>query len=260
MTHTKPPAHTTGSGRSPSSSSSSSSSSTAEEQIEAVTPSSSSIALPDNRPSATGAAAAAADMERTVEEAVSPAAPERNFTASEKLRQKNLFLDDAEQFAFDFGGEATTVAETVVVGEAALRAAQRAEELEDATARAVAVSAQHKSAVVAAGPLTVEEVSSYAAASLARGPQQFMTLPKAGAVRRRAPTSATTTTTSSSALGQSADVAKDASEAEGATLAEAMAQFKMAIRRYDEGLWRENKLRREEEAQKRDKARKRQRA
>ncbi|KPI85317.1 hypothetical protein ABL78_5629 [Leptomonas seymouri] len=231
-------------------SASSSASSADEGQMEAVAQSSSSATLAGIQHSA-----AAAGVEEVGAETVPGAAQGASFTASERRRQTTLFLGDAEQFAFDFGGEATTIAETVVADEAAQRAARRAEELEDATARAVVASAGRRSEIAAARPLTAEEVSDYAAASLACGPRQFVSLLKVGASRKRAQASAAT-----SVAGQSEEVPNVAAEARETTLAEAMTAFKAALRRYDEGLWREHKQRREEEEQRRIKARKRQRA
>lgn len=184
----------------------------------------------------------------------------RDFTASERRRQQTLFLADAEQFTFDFGGEAPAmIAETVVADEAAQRAARRVEDLADATARAAAAaSAGHKASTTAVTPLTTEEVSAFAAAALARGTRQFLTLPQAGAARRRrAQATSSASAGTAAAVGQSTDAV--VAKWEGATLEEALPLFKAALRRYDEGLWLENKLHREEE-QKRNKTHKRQRA
>lgn len=184
------------------------------------------------------------DMVNSATSTTDSATVRSSFTASERRRQTTLFLADAEQFAFDFGGEATRIAATVVEDAAEQRAARRAEELADTTARVVAAAAAagHATTTAATHPLTVEEVSAYAADALVRGPRRFLTLPRAGAQRSRGQTSA----------GEAAE--------EGATLAEALPQFKAALRRYDEGLWRDNKQHREEEEKRRAQARKRQRA
>lgn len=220
---------------------SSSSSSDAEHVATDTRPSSSSTTL------STRGTPQNAAVEQQLDGVDAPATPKNAYTASEQRRQKSLFLADAEQFAFDFGGEATAIAETMVEDEAAQRAARRAEELEDATARAVAASAGHKSTAASTSPLSADEVAAFAAESLARGPGLFLALPKPGAQRKHASTS------QEGALGEGTDL-------EGATFAEALPKFKAALRRYDEGLWRESKQHREEEEQKRAKARKRLRA
>lgn len=191
------------------------------------------------------------------------------FTASGVRRQKTLFLGDSEHFAFDFGGEATEIAETLFEADAAQRAAMRAEELADATARVHTVA-------TAARPLTLEEVNTYAAAAAARGPRQFLTLPKPGARKRAAAAAAAGVAEASASQSESVHKpngpgastapaqraeAEEEDGAEGATLAEAIPQFKAALRRYEADLWRAHKQRREEEdRQQRSKTRRGQRA
>ncbi|CBZ34341.1 hypothetical protein, conserved [Leishmania donovani] len=183
-----------------------------------------------------------------------PHAPSKGtLTESEKRRQKTLFLGESEQFAFDFGGAVTEIAETVFEADAAQRAAQRVEELEDTTARVHAASAS--SVTTAPRLLTLEELNAYAAEAMQQGPRRFLTLAKAGS-RKRA---ATTTSSAHAPQDESASVSsapsgpQRAGDENGATLAEAIPQFQAALRRYEADLWRAHKQRREEDARQRSK-------
>lgn len=187
--------------------------------------------------------------------ASTPHAPGKaTLTESEKRRQKTLFLGESEQFAFDFGGAVTEIAETVFEADAAQRVAQRAEELEDTTARVRAASASH----VTAAPrlLTLVEVNAYAADAMQQGPRRFLTLAKAGSRKR-----AVTTTFSAhgpqdeaASVNSAPSAPQRAGDENGATLAEAIPQFQAALRRYEADLWRAHKQRREEEARQRSKS------
>ncbi|KAG5478737.1 hypothetical protein LSCM1_06141 [Leishmania martiniquensis] len=175
------------------------------------------------------------------------------FTESERRRQTALFLDESEQFAFDFGGAVAEIAETIFEADAAERAARRAEELEDTTARVLAASALH--ATTPPRLLTLEEVNAYAADAMQQGPPRFLRLATAGSRKRAAPkTSSIPAPQDGPASVDSALPAhKQAEDADGATLAEAIPQFQAALCRYEADLWRAHKQRREEEARQRSK-------
>ncbi|KAG5504455.1 hypothetical protein JKF63_04907 [Porcisia hertigi] len=176
------------------------------------------------------------------------------FTDSEKRRQKTLFLGDSEQFAFDFGGAVTEMAATVAESEAAQREAQRAEELEVATARLQVLSTPHAAAT---RPLTLEEVSACAADAMQQGLRRFLTLTKPGSRKRAATTtisSADATQDVSASVNSASLVCKQTGDEDGITLAEAVPQFQAALRRYEADLWRADKHRREEEARQRSKS------
>ncbi|GET88797.1 hypothetical protein, conserved [Leishmania tarentolae] len=183
-----------------------------------------------------------------------PHAPSKGIlTDSEKRRQKALFLGESEQFAFDFGGAVTEIAETALEADAAQRVAQRAEELKDNTARVQAGCASH--AAAAPRPLTLEEVNAYAADAMRQGPKRFLTLTKAGSRKRAATTTppAHAPQDGSTPVNSAPSAPKAVGDENGTTLEEAMSQFQAALRRYEADLWRAHKQRREEEVRQRTK-------
>ncbi|KAG5501307.1 hypothetical protein JIQ42_06308 [Leishmania sp. Namibia] len=182
------------------------------------------------------------------------------FTESEKRRQTALFLGESEQFAFDFGGAVAEIADTIFEADAAQRAVQRAEELEETTARVLAASASH--ATASPRPLTLDEVNAYAADAMQHGPRRFLKLAKAGSRKRAATeTSSVQAPQDGSGSVESAfPVSNQAEDENGATLEEAIPQFQAALRRYEADLWRAHKQRREEAARQRSKNKHSQRA
>ncbi|CAJ1025247.1 hypothetical protein, conserved [Leishmania lindenbergi] len=182
------------------------------------------------------------------------------LTESERRRQKTLFLGESEQFAFDFGGTVTEIAETSFKADAAQQAAQRVVELEDTTTRLLAASASH--ATAAPRPLTLEEVNAYATDAMQQGPRRFLMLAKAGLRKRgaTATSSAHAPQNGPASVNSALSAPKEARDEDGATLAEAIPQFQAALRRYEADLWRAHRQHREEEALQRSKSKRNQRA